>query len=123
VLLVGCLAVGACARQAAVGDDVRVEWKVQPNPPVAGAAALGTMTLREGDGRVVRGADVSVIAHMSHPGMTPVLAKVEQRQDGICDVQLQFTMAGDWVIRVTGTLPDGRSLDKWLDVPGVRAAD
>jgi hypothetical protein len=59
---------------------------------------------------------------MSHPGMAPVAATVTERPDGIHDVYVRFTMAGDWILHVTGTLPDGRAVDRWLDVNGVRAA-
>ena len=55
--------------------------------------------------------------------MAPVVAKVGERTDGMHEVHLQFTMAGDWILHVTGVLPDGRRVDQWLDVIGVRSAD
>lgn len=123
VLLTGWLALGACARQAAVGNEVRIEWSLRPNPPVVGVPTVGEMALHDGERRFVRGATVHVVAHMSHPGMAPVAARVEERHDGVHDVHLQFTMAGDWVVHVTGALPDGRPLDEWLAVPGVRTGN
>ena len=47
---------------------------------------------------------------MSHPGMAPVVADVVERGDGVYDAPLQFTMAGDWILLVTGQLADGRGL-------------
>lgn len=59
---------------------------------------------------------------MAHPGMAPVIGRSTPRDDGGYEVPLQFTMAGDWVLHISGTLADGRRLDRWLDVPDVRDA-
>lgn len=59
---------------------------------------------------------------MNHPGMAPVIGRSTRREDGGYDVPLQFTMAGDWVLHISGTLSDGRRLDRWMDVPDVRDA-
>ena len=39
--------------------------------------------------------------------MAPVVADVIERGDGEYEAPLQFTMAGDWILLVTGQLPDG----------------
>ena len=44
---------------------------------------------------------------MSHPGMAPVTAAVTERGNGEDQAPLQFTMAGDWILLVTGELPGG----------------
>jgi hypothetical protein len=123
VLLAGCLALSACERQAPAADQVSVELSLRPIPPVVGIPAVGEMTLRDSERRLVRGVTVRAVAHMSHPGMAPIIADVEERHDGAHDVRLQFTMAGDWIVHVTGTRPDGQPLDQWLDVKGVRSAE
>ena len=51
------------------------------------------------------GARLRLEGLMSHPGMAPVVAEVVERGDGAYDAPLQFTMAGDWILFVTGQLP------------------
>jgi len=81
-----------------------------PVPPIAGTPALGEITLRDRALRPVLGARLQVVGLMSHPGMAPVFATVAERSDGVYQVQLQLTMSGDWILLVTGSLPDGRRL-------------
>jgi hypothetical protein len=54
--------------------------------------------------------------------MTPVIAAVSERGDGVYDARLRFSMAGDWTLVLTGTLPDGRRITKDLEITGVRPA-
>jgi hypothetical protein len=68
----------------------------------------------------IGGAKLRLEGHMSHPGMTPVTAPVVERGPGEYEAQLRFTMAGDWVLVLTGDLPDGGRLTRQLDVVGVR---
>lgn len=77
---------------------------------------MGEVTLRDAARRPVRGAKLQVEGHMSHPGMAPVIAKAAERADGVYEVQLQFTMRGDWILLVTGELPDGRRINHRVDV-------
>lgn len=106
----------ACRRTPSVANDVRVEWKITPSPPLAGAATLAELTLRDGARRPVRGARLRVEGHMSHPGMAPVMATAAERDDGVYEVRLQFTMRGEWILLVTGELPDGRRINQRIDV-------
>jgi hypothetical protein len=110
----------ACDRRAALAEDVSVEWRMTPTPPIVGAPALGELTLRDRARRPVRGAILQVVGHMSHPGMAPVVAAVAERGDGVYQVQLRFTMSGDWILLVTGSLPDGRRLNHRIDVANAR---
>lgn len=114
------LALSACGQsRPSAADDVVVSWDGTPTP-VAGVPAIATIRLRDGAGRPVRGASVSVEAHMAHPGMAPVIEKATERADGAYQVNLTLTMTGDWIVLVKGTLPDGRRLDQRLDIRNVR---
>jgi hypothetical protein len=115
----GCLAIG-CSRRGA--GDVAVSWKVEPTPPVAGAATVVRVTLRHPDGTAAGGAKLTLQAHMTHPGMAPVTADVIDRSGGAYEARLELTMAGDWVLIVTGELADGRRITRELQVAGVRPA-
>ena len=39
---------------------------------------------------------------------------------GVYEAELQFTMRGDWILLVGGTLPDGAAINHRIDVAGVR---
>ena len=97
----------ACDRPAPAADNVTVEWTMTPRPPVAGEATLVELTLRDASRRPVRGAKLQVEGHMSHPGMAPLTATAVERGDGVYEIRLRFTMRGDWILLVTGELPDG----------------
>jgi hypothetical protein len=109
-----------CGRHAAPAEDVSVEWKLTPTPPIVGTPALGEMTLRDHARRPVHGARMQVEGHMSHAGMAPVIAAVAERGDGVYEAHLRFTMSGDWILLVTGWLPDGRRLDRRIDIAHAR---
>jgi hypothetical protein len=66
----------------------------------------------------VKGASLRLEAHMSHPGMAPVVADLIER-DGIYESRVQLTMAGPWVIVASGELADGRRIVKQTKVTAV----
>ena len=106
----------SCGRHAATDSDVIVELKTRPAPSAAGGVTDAVVTLRDRDRHPVRGARLRVEAFMSHPGMAPVLAIPVERGDGVYEVPLQLTMRGDWIVRVTGTLPDGRTVHRQIEI-------
>jgi YtkA-like len=112
----------ACGRRAVLAEDVSVEWKLTPAPPIVGTPALGEITLRDRAHRPVHGARLQVVGLMSHPGMAPVFPAVTERGDGVYQVRLQFTMGGDWILLVTGLLPDGRKFSHQIDIANARPA-
>ena len=57
---------------------------------------------------------------MSHPGMAPVLAPARERDAGVYEADLQFTMRGDWILLLEGAVPGGAGISHRIDVPGVR---
>ena len=58
-------------------------------------------------------------ADMSHPGMTPVFGEAQEFAPGQYQGSLEFAMAGDWVVLIHVTLPDGRTVEREVSVPGV----
>lgn len=119
-VLVACLLAAGCSRTASTADDVRVEWDVSPAPPVVGQATVDLRIVDEA-GRPVSGATLRLEGHMTHPGMAPVPAPVREAAPGRYEASLPFSMAGDWVLLLSGELPDGRLLRERLDVSGVRS--
>ena len=107
---------GAAAGSAAEGRTVSATFVGKP--------ALGEVPLRVTvlmNGAPVSGAQVEVTGDMIHAGMAPVLAEAEEQGDGTYETQnFAFDMAGDWILTVDVTYPDGVKLSKNLaaSVPG-----
>jgi hypothetical protein len=99
---------------------VSASWALEPEPPAVGPPTLTRITLRDAQHAPVAGARLRLEGHMSHPGMTPVIAAVTERRAGEYEAQMPFSMAGDWVLVLTGELADGSRLTRQLDVVGVR---
>ena len=118
VALNACWPAGACHRPAPA-DNITFEWTLTPAPPAIGPAILKLHVL-DGNRRPVRGARIRVEGHMSHAGMAPVLAPARERDMGVYEAELQFTMRGDWILLVEGTLPDGAAITHRIDVQDVR---
>jgi hypothetical protein len=113
----------ACGRDADPSDAIDVTWSLDPAPPVTGEPVVARLTLRDTAKRQpVLGAKLRLEGHMSHPGMAPVITDLIERGDGTYETRLQFTMAGDWVLRLVGELPGGARLTKQIEIAGVRPA-
>jgi hypothetical protein len=110
---------GAACRPHPASADVRIESTVVPAPPAVGAATL-TLRLLDRSGKPIRGAKLEVEAHMSHPGMAPVVVQVTERSAGLYEAPLQFTMPGDWIVLVSGSLAGGEAVRHRIDVRGVQ---
>ncbi len=102
-------------------NDVTVEWKMTPTSASVGVLTLAEVTLRDAAHRPVRGAALQFEGHMSHPGMAPVIVPATERGEGIYVAQLQFSMNGEWIVLVTGNLPDGRRLSRQVALANVKA--
>lgn len=115
VLLVagGCSPVG----QSIAETEVRLE--LTPNPPRVGTAQLA-LTLTDAAGQPLETDSLEVEGNMNHAGMVPVFATLRPTTAGRYEGSLEFTMAGDWFLLVSGQLADGRRVDQKIDVPGVQ---
>jgi hypothetical protein len=113
------LAGSGCTRRSAATDqapDLRVELvDLQPDPPVVGQAIL-VLRLTDGSGNPMSGASVDFKADMTHAGMTPVFGDVTEQGGGLYRTMFEWTMAGDWILSVSGTLQDGRTFRRELQV-------
>ena len=52
--------------------------------------------------------------------MGPVSVEAKEIQTGKYRGTLQLTMAGDWIVLVHVTLPDGQTLQRQIELSGVR---
>jgi hypothetical protein len=112
------LVLAACGRGGKDLPDVAVDLIIEPEPPQLGPAAI-TVTLHNVKGEPLSGAVVELEGNMNHAGMVPVFADAVEIAPGRYRADLEFTMGGDWFILVRADLPDGRSMERKIDVPGV----
>lgn len=119
----GCLVLlllAGCGRGSKDLPDVNVTLEIEPSPPQLGLASI-TVVLQDAGGLPIRGAQVELEGNMNHAGMVPVFAEASEVAPGRYRAGMEFTMGGDWFILVRADLPDGRSMERKVDVPGVDA--
>ena len=119
VTVVACCLAAGCHR-AAPARNLVIDWRLAPSPPAVGPAVL-TFRVFDSARHAVPGARLRVEAQMSHPGMAPVLATAAERATGVYEADLQFTMSGDWILIVAGSLSSGEAVQYRIDVPDVRS--
>ena len=78
------------------------------------------LLLSDASGKPVTGANSAIETDMSHAGMSPGVAQATQAEAGRYKVSLEFQMTGAWVIPLHVTLPDGKKLERQIDVRRVR---
>ncbi len=113
-LMAGGTVAAACDRPVAPADDVAVEWKVTPAEPAVDAEAVAEVTLLDRDRRPVRDATLRIEAHMSHPGMAPIIEPAVEKGAGVYTARLRLPMAGAWILFVKGDLADRRPISHRL---------
>ena len=119
VLLLTVMGLVGCGRgQTSDIDAIAIDLSVSPDPPAVGPATL-VLTLTDEQGEPISGAELELEGNMSHAGMAPVFAQAEETEPGRYEAPLEFTMGGDWFVIVKATLPDGRALERQIDLPGV----
>jgi hypothetical protein len=117
-----CMAIppiASCSRPVGSSTFVAIEHQVSPEPARIGPATI-TLKLADSAARPITGAHIAIEADMSHAGMSPSFAEAKETDPGRYEVRLEFPMAGDWVILLHITLPDGKKLERQFDVRGVR---
>jgi hypothetical protein len=121
VFLVAALLAAACGRnQAPAPGELSVDWRVDPAPPSLAEGTRVLLTLRDSVSGPVTGARLKIVAHMAMPGMSPYLADTTELGSGVYEAPVRFSMRGDWIVVVEGTLADGRRVTKSLDIRDVR---
>ena len=108
----------AC-QKTAKPPDIAVQYEIAPQPPRAGATTID-LKLTDKNGGQVGGARVDLEGNMSHAGMAPVSGDAKEIETGKYRGTLQLTMAGDWIVLVHITLPDGQKLQRQIEINGVK---
>jgi len=68
------------------------------------------------------GAEIKLEGNMSHAGMSPVFVDTREVAPGEYRTNMELSMAGDWVILVHLTLPNGSKLERQFEIKGVAPA-
>lgn len=125
-------------------ETVTLDWRIEPRR--VGPAELEIVLAENGE--PIRGAEIDVVASMSHAGMQPSHGSaIETGLDatggaedaepgagngtgagtgtgtGVYVAPLELTMAGDWYVTFDIRLADGRAWTEDADLPGVASAD
>jgi hypothetical protein len=95
--------------------------QVTPAPPTVGDAHV-EVAVKDGAGAPARGGALRLEGDMSHPGMPPSFGECREVAPGRYQGSLALTMAGDWLIQVDASFPDGRRARRTFPVPNVRPA-
>jgi hypothetical protein len=101
--------------------DVLVEHEISPGPPRVGSNTVDLKLTDFASSKPLSGARVRLEGNMTHPGMTPVFADAKEVEPGRYRATLELTMGGDWVVLIHVVRPDGRRVERQVDVKGVRA--
>jgi hypothetical protein len=110
----------ACARGNAPPDDLQVEWSLSPTSPTVSVESKIQLSIRDAAGQPATGATVRIEAHMTHPGMAPVIETGVGDGKGQYVATLRFSMSGSWVLFLRGELSDRRMIDRRLGDVTVR---
>lgn len=112
------LAVSACTRRSSAGDqaqDIDLQFMIQPDPAQVGSATL-KVALFDSNGKPLEGAELAFRGDMTHAGMMPVLSDMPETEPGVYQTDIEWTMAGAWVLTIDGTLADGRPINRQIDL-------
>lgn len=111
------LFVFAC-QKTAKPPDITLQYEIAPQPPRIGTTTID-LKLTDKNGAAVSGARVDLEGNMSHAGMSPVSSEAKEIETGKYRGTLQLAMAGDWIVLVHITLPDGQKLQRQIELNGV----
>lgn len=112
------IAIIACRRHAAE-PKISVQEQITPQPVKAGPESI-SITLADEASQPISHATIKVEGDMSHPGMSPVFSEARETQPGKYQAQINFTMGGDWAVLLHIRLPDGRKVERQINVPNVQ---
>ena len=107
-----------CKYRTASTSDLTIEHEIAPQPPRVGRVTI-TFKLTAASGIPITGAHIKLEGNMSHAGMSPVFAEAKETEPGRYQANLELSMAGDWFVVYTATLPDNSTIGRQFEIMGV----
>ena len=117
-LIMSKLFLPACARESQgqeTSPHITIVLTVDPSPVTIGEATL-YFELKDAQAQPIEGASLRARGDMSHAGMMPVFGDSEEIGDGNYSIPFEWTMGGDWILTVTGELPDRQSFSRTFEL-------
>jgi YtkA-like len=108
--------ISGCRTQSST--EITIAHEVLPQPPRVGQVAI-RLRVTDASRKPLTGAQIKLKGNMSHAGMSPVFADTLEVAPGEYRANMNLSMAGDWVIIVHLTLPDGAKLMRQFEIKGV----
>lgn len=90
-------------------EDLTVTLRVSPYPPVPMQRAEFSISITDGQGRPLMGAEVSCDMTMPAMSMPPNRPRAVEQSPGLYTTPVVFTMAGDWEALIEVLPRDGAS--------------
>lgn len=108
VLCLGMLALAGCRQTVAVtpNPNIVIEVRIEDSVPAVGEDTL-LVVVNDANGNPINNATLDIRGDMTHAGMSPIIRQAENGQAGMYVVPFEWSMAGDWIVDVVATLPDG----------------
>jgi hypothetical protein len=110
---------GCRPAQTPQGIAARATVAFDPEPATVGVTGL-TVTLTDDSGNPIRVNRLEVEGNMNHAGMRPAFAQLNEVEPGRYAGSIEFSMAGDWFLLLSGEVPGEGRLEVKVDVPAVR---
>jgi hypothetical protein len=110
-----------CEYGTSAATDIQVHVALDPSPPIVGNADV-TLMLADVNGSPVKDATVRLEGNMNHAGMRPSFADLREVEPGRYSGTIEFTMGGDWFILVTAKTLEGKTVERKIEVPGVKSS-
>lgn len=88
---------------------IHIHYMSDNSPAIAGDANVIVMVMSQ-DGQPIDDATIALTANMSGHGMMPVTGTSSEGVDGHYTIAVYWTMAGEWDVELTVTLPDAQEL-------------
>lgn len=117
-----CLFVGGISGCLIIKPDPDVKIVPEVEPHRVGQVTITVRVTQPSTGKPITGAQVRLEGNMSHAGMAAVFAEASEVEPGLYRTNMEFTMAGDWLLSVYVTLKEGLHVDRQFEIKGVAPA-
>lgn len=107
-----------CSRSSGSLSQITVETEITPKPTRVGPVAV-EFRIKDQAGKPVTSAQARVEANMTHAGMAPVFGTAKEVAPGVYRSAIELSMAGDWIVTLHITMPDGQTLERQAEIKGV----